>query len=580
MSEIRVDTISEKTSANGVAVDGVTIKDGGIAATAASTITTADNLDTLSLVSTDTDAVIGPNLNLYRNAGNGADADVIASIAFAGNDDAGNATDFARITAQIDDASNGSEDVYFDFRTMVAGSERKRMSLVAAETVFNEDSVDLDFRVESNGNANMLFVDGENNRVGIGSNPDLGVGLHIKSADSGASANADADELVVEGSGHSGLSILSATGDSGRICFGDSGDDNIGQIIYQHGSNSLHFNTNGTEACTIDTNGNFTRHQTGAVSIRIGSTNAGGAFLLLDGDSNGDFTGSDYSYIAHDSAGRLEIFQDSPSGTNQIRFHTAAVERMRINDSEVAIGTTSFSGKITTLQNASGRTSAFFEHNGDNSSAYPAGVVSKFTTDVNSSARSLYEGYGSSTRRFAVYASGTVANSTGSYGSLSDQRIKTNITDASSQWDDIKAIKVRNFKKIDNPDLVQIGVVAQELESVSSKLIEETQPDATIIAHDATFGTLYTADDAETQDAIEQVLYTADDQEVIDGAKNVGDIKIAAELSTKQIGDVKEIKEQVKSVKYSVLYMKAIKALQEAMTRIETLEAEVTALKG
>ena len=38
--------------------------------------------------------------------------------------------------------------------------------------------------------------------------------------------------------------------------------------------------------------------------------------------------------------------------------------------------------------------------------------------------------------------------------------------------------------------------------------------------------------------------------------------------------------EGMKSVKYSVLYMKAIKALQEAVTRIETLEAEVAALKG
>ena len=38
--------------------------------------------------------------------------------------------------------------------------------------------------------------------------------------------------------------------------------------------------------------------------------------------------------------------------------------------------------------------------------------------------------------------------------------------------------------------------------------------------------------------------------------------------------------ETVKSVKYSVLYMKAIKALQEAMTRIETLEAKVAALEG
>ena len=82
------------------------------------TITTADNTDTLTLVSTDTDSAIGPNLNLYRNAGNGADADNLSTIAFAGNDDAGNATDFARITAQIEDASNGSEDVFLYFRTI------------------------------------------------------------------------------------------------------------------------------------------------------------------------------------------------------------------------------------------------------------------------------------------------------------------------------------------------------------------------------------------------------------------------------------------------------------------------------
>ena len=35
-----------------------------------------------------------------------------------------------------------------------------------------------------------------------------------------------------------------------------------------------------------------------------------------------------------------------------------------------------------------------------------------------------------------------------------------------------------------------------------------------------------------------------------------------------------------KSVKYSILYMKAVKALQEAMERIETLEAKVTALEN
>ena len=36
--------------------------------------------------------------------------------------------------------------------------------------VINESSADVDFRVESNGNANMLFVNGGNDRVGIGTN--------------------------------------------------------------------------------------------------------------------------------------------------------------------------------------------------------------------------------------------------------------------------------------------------------------------------------------------------------------------------------------------------------------------------
>ena len=35
-----------------------------------------------------------------------------------------------------------------------------------------------------------------------------------------------------------------------------------------------------------------------------------------------------------------------------------------------------------------------------------------------------------------------------------------------------------------------------------------------------------------------------------------------------------------KSAKYSILYMKAIKALQEAIARIETLEAKVKTLEG
>ena len=47
-------------------------------------------------------------------------------------------------------------------------------------------------------------------------------------------------------------------------------------------------------------------------------------------------------------------------------------------------------------------------------------------------------------------------------------------------------------------------------------------------------------------------------------------------ISTKQNGEEKEYK----SFKYSILYMKAVKCLQEAMAKIEVLETEVAALKA
>ena len=47
----------------------------------------------------------------------------------------------------------------------------QRLSIETGEVVVNDESSDVDFRVESNGNANMLFVDGGNDRVGIGKTP-------------------------------------------------------------------------------------------------------------------------------------------------------------------------------------------------------------------------------------------------------------------------------------------------------------------------------------------------------------------------------------------------------------------------
>ena len=52
----------------------------------------------------------------------------------------------------------------------------------AGSVVVNEGGVDMDFRVESSGNANMLFVDGGNDRAGIGTASPTGAILHVSGA--------------------------------------------------------------------------------------------------------------------------------------------------------------------------------------------------------------------------------------------------------------------------------------------------------------------------------------------------------------------------------------------------------------
>jgi hypothetical protein len=131
-------------------------------------LSAAGNLDTLKLVSTDDDANVGPVLNYYRNSGNVADNDYVGRNLFTFNNDAPEVETALAQNVVITDASNGSEDVKYIHEQMTAGSVVERFTLSASEAVFNEGSVDVDFRVESNGDANMLFVDAGNNRVGIG----------------------------------------------------------------------------------------------------------------------------------------------------------------------------------------------------------------------------------------------------------------------------------------------------------------------------------------------------------------------------------------------------------------------------
>jgi hypothetical protein len=142
--------------------------DGAITSSTGATITTADNTDTLSLVSTDDDANAGPNLRLYRNAANPASDDVLGRVDFEGRNNNSQDVVYGSIQGEIMSTTDGSETGQMQFGVMVAGTLRNLLMIDRTEVAINEDTVDVNFRVESDGNANMLFVDGGNNRVGIG----------------------------------------------------------------------------------------------------------------------------------------------------------------------------------------------------------------------------------------------------------------------------------------------------------------------------------------------------------------------------------------------------------------------------
>jgi len=182
------------------------------------------------------------------------------------------------------------------------------------------------------------------------------------------------------------------------------------------------------------------------------------------------------------------------------------------------------------------------------STSNPEGLFVYYPNNSTTSGWAFYQ-HNSSEGKSMIHNSGDFDSRTNSYGGWSDERIKTDIRDANSQWDDIKNIRIRNFKykstvaEYGNDAPTFLGAVAQEVESISPSLVEEIIPSKYEI-EECGFG--------------EQ---NEDGEWIVKKDENGKDMT-------------------VKTMKYSILYMKAIKCLQEAMEKIETLEAKVEALEN
>ena len=276
---------------------GATILDG-------TTITTADNTEQLTLISTDEDANQGPVLRLRRDSASPADNDIVGYLVYSSDNDAGQITDFGGIRCHIDDASDGTEDGNLKFFTNKAGTEVSRMGLASSETVFNEDSVDVDFRVESNGNANMFFVNGGDDNISIGhGSPTFATGNGVHLGDDhflgfGVGNGTRPDFQIGQASGTNTLDIRCGTGaDTSDLTINTSGNLLVNCTITNPGQNNsttgaviaegrFFFNNNGTDNIMgrVD-NG-------GLLSIRRGGTEVG--LISVSASSTSYATSSDY----------------------------------------------------------------------------------------------------------------------------------------------------------------------------------------------------------------------------------------------------------------------------------------------
>jgi len=377
-------------------------------------------------------------------------------------------------------------------------------------------------------NSNGLTVyDGSTERLAVDTSGNLLVGMQ--------SSSGTADGLRVIPNDFMGFTTNATDADDRLVLLNRQASDgthiefrkanSIVGSIGNRGSNVIHIGNGDTGLEFHPNDDAIYPTNVGSASLRDNGIDLGGTDyrfkdLYLGGRARaGGSTGSPaFSHHTDTDTGM------NPDGSGNIQFTTQGSERMRIDSSgNVQVGTTSATGKFNVTRGDNGVGAYIFA---SPSSGYTSSVFAaqgnQATTNETYNLADFLNSTGSG--RCKIYDSGDIDNTNGAYGSLSDVKLKTDIVDATSQWDDIKALRFRKYKMIADPDeRVQMGLIAQELEATSPNLVKE----------------------------------------VVD-----------RDLEGNDLGTT------TKSVKYSILYTKAVKALQEAMERIETLEAKVTALEN
>jgi hypothetical protein len=246
---------------------------------------------------------------------------------------------------------------------------------------------------------------------------------------------------------------------------------------------SLALKTNGTTtAVTIDTSqkvGIGTISPTATLHVKGGNTNN----LKVDNDGQ-QYTEVDWlnngtvKAAAYWDNTNAQFFILTQAASSSLAFGTAGAERARIDSSgNLLVGATSqpvggITARLAVSQPLADYSSIIVSTQSTAANCY--GVRIQYTAAApNGSGNAFLVMTDTGGDRAYFKSNGGLANYSANNTNLSDVRIKTDIQDAGSYLSKICAIPVRTFKyKNQTDDLLNLGVIAQEVESVAPELVD------------------------------------------------------------------------------------------------------------